>query len=70
MTTSVSPPGTELLAEVDPRMPNPTIRGDMTYYEQGNAKVFAAGTLNFTSALRYAPYQQLLQNLWQRLATP
>jgi hypothetical protein len=70
MTTSLSPPGTELLAQVDPHMPNPAIRGDMTYYEQQGAKVFAAGTLNLTSALRSAPYQQLLQNLWQRLATP
>ena len=70
MTTSVSPAGTELLAEVDPQLPNPTIRGDMTYYEDGGAKVFSAGTLNLTSALRYAPFQQLLENLWENLSAP
>jgi len=70
MTTTVSPADTELLAEVDPHLPDPAIRGDMTYYEQGGAKVFSAGTLNLTSALGYAPFQRLLQNLWQQLATP
>ncbi len=70
MTTSVSPPGTELLAAVDPRLPNPAIRGDMTYYERDGAKVFAAGALNLTSGLRYAPFQEVVQNVWQNLATP
>ncbi len=70
MTTSVSPRGTELLAAVDPGLPNPAIRGDMTYYEADGAKVFASGTLNLTSGLRFAPFQRLVQNVWQYLATP
>ena len=70
MMTSASPPHTHLLAQVDPHMPNRSIRGDMTYYEKGGAKVFSAGTLNVSSCIRYPPYQQLLENLWQRLATP
>lgn len=68
MTTAASPPATRILAQVDPHFPNPTIRGDMTYYQWRGAKVFAAGTLDFTDGLRYPPYSQLLENLWQRLA--
>jgi hypothetical protein len=70
MTTSVSPPGTNVLAEVDPHLPDPTIRGQMTYYEQGGAKVFSAGALNLTSALIDPPFQRLLENVWDRLAAP
>lgn len=70
MTTSVSPPGTDVLAEVDPHLPDPTIRGQMTYYEQGGAKVFSSGALNLTSALIDAPFRRLLANVWARLAVP
>jgi N,N-dimethylformamidase beta subunit-like, C-terminal len=70
MTTSLTPPGTDVLAEVDPHLLDPTIRGQMTYYEQGGAKVFSAGALNLTSALIDPPFQRLLENLWQRLAVP
>ena len=42
----------------------------MTYYERGGAKVYAAGTLDFPSALNYPQFRQLLANLWTRLATP
>ena len=31
------------------------LRGEMTYYELGGAKVFAAGTLNFRRAACYFP---------------
>jgi hypothetical protein len=70
MTTAESPPGTHVLAEVDPQLGNPKIQGQMTYYELEGAKVFAAGTLNLTSALIYAPFQRLLENLWERMASP
>jgi hypothetical protein len=70
MQTSVSPIGTDVLAEIDPHLPNPEIRGDMTYYEQGGAKVFSSGTLNLTSALIYPPFQRLLANVWTRLTAP
>ena len=70
MTTPASPRGIQVLAEVDPHLPNSTVRGEMTYYEKRGAKVFAAGTLNLTGGLVYPPYQQLLENLWERLAIP
>jgi hypothetical protein len=70
MTTSVSPPGTDVLAEIDPHLPDPSVRGQMTYYEQGGAKVFSAGALNLTSALIDPPFQRLLENVWERLAVP
>jgi N,N-dimethylformamidase beta subunit-like protein len=70
MPTSVSPAGTHVLAQVDPHLADPSIRGDMTYYEQGGAKVFSSGTLNLTSALRDATFQRLLENVWERLAVP
>jgi hypothetical protein len=70
MTTSVSPPGIEVLAQVNPHLGNPTVRGEMTYYQQRGAKVFAAGTLNLTSCLINPSFRRLLENVWQRLATP
>lgn len=70
MTTSASPPGTDVLAEADPHLSNPAIRGQMTYYEQGGAKVFSSGTLNLTSALIDSPFQRLLENVWAQLSVP
>jgi N,N-dimethylformamidase beta subunit-like protein len=70
MTTSVSPAGTDVLAEVDPHLPDPAIRGQLTYYERGGAKVFSSGALNLTSALIDAPFRRLLDNVWARLAAP
>jgi hypothetical protein len=70
MKTSASPPGTRVLAEVNPHLGNPAIRGQMTYYSRGGAKVFSAGTLDFESAVGHPPYEQLLENLWQRMAEP
>jgi hypothetical protein len=70
MPTSVSPAGTDVLAQVDPHLPNPAIKGDMTYYEEGGAKVFSSGALNLTSALWDPTFQRLLENVWERLASP
>jgi hypothetical protein len=70
MTGPASPPGTHVLAQVDPRLGNPAIRGQMTYYARGGAKVFAAGTMDFEAAIGHPPFQQLLENLWQRMAEP
>ena len=70
MTTSVSPRGTQVLARVDPHMRR-GLRGEMTYYRLGGAKVFAAGTLNFRrAACYYRPYTQVLENVWARLVEP
>ncbi|HET7759067.1 MAG TPA: N,N-dimethylformamidase beta subunit family domain-containing protein [Gaiellaceae bacterium] len=62
-----SPPGTRVLA----RVPNAIGKHDaeMTYYESGSgARVFAAGTLNFTASIADAAVSQLVQNVWTRLA--
>jgi hypothetical protein len=68
--TSASPPGVQVLA----RIPNIFGRGktaEMTYYETPRgAKIFSAGTLNFSGAVSYAPYSRLLENLWARLSRP
>lgn len=69
-TDSDSPPGTHVLAQVNPHLENSAIRGQMTYYSRGGAKVFAAGTMDFESAVGHPPFQQLLENLWQRMAEP
>jgi hypothetical protein len=48
MTSGFSPPGTIVLATVNPGLAGGTILGQMSYYETaGGAKVFAAGTLGF-----------------------
>ena len=38
MTAPASPPGTHVLAQVDPHLGNPAIRGQMTYYSRGGAR--------------------------------
>jgi len=70
MTTSDSPPGTAVLAEVDPGFAGGAIRGQMAYYETAaGAKVFAAGTLGFGGSDNPVA-AVLFRNLWQRLAAP
>jgi hypothetical protein len=69
-TTADSPPGTTVLAQVDPDFPDPSIRGQMTYYStRAGAKVFAAGTLSFGGSDNPAG-TILFGNLWQKLSTP
>jgi hypothetical protein len=70
MRTSASPRGTQVLARVDPHMPNPRLRGEMTYYTRGRAKVFAAGVLNFPGSVHWPAYRQVLENVWARLSKP
>jgi hypothetical protein len=70
MTTRASPRGIHVLAEVNPHMRNHRLRGEMTYYPRGRAKVFAAGTLNFPAGLVYPQFRLVLENVWQRLSQP
>ena len=70
MTTRFSPRGIHVLGRVNPHMRNRRLRGEMTYYQRGGAKVFAAGTLNFPAGLVYPSFRALLGNVWQRLAKP
>jgi hypothetical protein len=65
-TTKQSPPGTVVLA----RIPRAIGRrsAEMTYYRTAaGAQVFAAGVLDFASALEQAPVAALIQNVWARL---
>jgi hypothetical protein len=70
-TTVHSPAGTQVLAEI-PDVLGPGLTAQMSYYETpAGAKVFSAGALNFGGQLLLWPVpQQILENLWQRLAPP
>jgi hypothetical protein len=64
-----SPPGTEVLASVDPGHKGGAVIGQMTYYESNGAKVFAAGTLGFGGSDN--PIAAVLfKNLFNHLAVP
>jgi hypothetical protein len=69
-TTSESPPGTQVLAEI-PNALGPGLTAQMTYYETpAGAKVFSAGALNFGGeVLLWETSKKLLENVWQRLAS-
>jgi hypothetical protein len=58
-----------VLATVSPGLGDGTILGQMSYYELGGAKVFAAGTLGFGGSDNPVG-SVLFQNLWQHLAVP
>ena len=68
MVTPDSPPGTTVLAEVNPGLGD--VRGQMTYYEtEAGAKVFSAGTLGFGGSDNPTAHV-LFENLWRKLASP
>jgi hypothetical protein len=69
-TTSASPRSIHVLAQVNPHMRDRGLRGQMTYYERGGAKVFASGILSFPSAAYYSPYRQVLEDVWAQLSKP
>jgi hypothetical protein len=70
MVTPDSPPGTTVLAEVNPALPDPSIRGQMAYYTTpAGAKVFAAGTLGFGGSSNPVG-DVLFANLWSNLVRP
>jgi hypothetical protein len=65
-----SPPGTQLLASI-PNLMGAGRTAEMTYYETpGDAKVFAAGALNFAASIGDPEVAQLVQNVWARLSVP
>lgn len=69
-TTLASPPGTTVVAEVDPGLHSGQIRGQMSYYETAaGARVFAAGTLSFAGSDNPVA-GVLFQNVWTHLSTP
>lgn len=69
-TTVDSPPGTTVLAEI-PNVFGEGLTAQMTYYETpAEAKVFAAGALDFGGSASTWPVRRLLENLWVRLSVP
>jgi N,N-dimethylformamidase beta subunit-like protein len=66
-TTRQSPAGTVVLARIPLAIGRRS--AEMTYYRTSAAsEVFAAGVLNFASALGQPPVAQLLENVWARLS--
>jgi len=67
-TTPDSPPGTVVLAAVNPGLAGGAIVGQMTYYQTpAGAKVFAAGTLGFGGSDNPVA-TTLFRNLWNYLS--
>jgi len=65
--TKSSPPGTILVADI-PNIFGPGITAEMTYYETpSGARVFNAGTLDFSGSALTAPVTRMLENLWDRM---
>ena len=57
-----------MLAEI----PNIFGRGftaQMSYYEKGGAKVFAAGAFSLATAVWLHPVKRMVENLWARLTS-
>ena len=66
-TTSHSPNGTQVMAEI-PNLLGPGMTAQMTYYETKNgAKVFAAGAFTLAGSIRQRPVAQLLENVWAEI---
>lgn len=68
--SDASPAGTQLLASI-PDLMGPGRSAEMTYYETpAGAKVFAAGTLNFTASIGEPAVSRFVENVWTRLSHP
>ena len=69
-TSSASPKGTHVLAEI-PNLYGPGFTAQMTYYETpAGAKVFAAGAFSLAGNVWEPDVTTLMTNLWARLSTP
>jgi len=66
-TAPSSPRNTRVLAEL-PNLFGPGRTGQMTYYEERGARVFAAGAFTLADAVWSAPVDRMMENLWRRLA--
>ena len=65
--TSASPRSTAVVAEI-PNLYGPGMTAQMTYYDKAGAKVFAAGAFTLAGAIRQPRVQELIDNLWARMA--
>jgi len=63
-----SPRGVQVVAEI-PNLYGPGMTAQMTYYERGGAKVFAAGAFTMAAAIGQPTVKQMVANLWNRLAS-
>jgi hypothetical protein len=64
-----SPRGTHVLAEL-PNLLGPGRTGQMTYYENGGAKVFAVGAFTLAEDVWRSPVNVMIENLWEQLSRP
>jgi hypothetical protein len=53
-----------------PNLLGPGMTGQMTYYELGRSKVFAAGAFTLAEDVWWSPVDVMMKNLWNRLAKP
>ena len=66
-TTSASPPGTTVVADIPDIFPGET--AEMTYYTTlAGAEVFDAGTIDFGGAADRPEVAKILDNLWKHMA--
>ena len=68
-TNASSPAGTKVVAEI-PNLFGPGWTAQMTYYQKGRAKVFAAGAFSFASSVWWPQNELLMENLWKQFARP
>jgi hypothetical protein len=69
-TTSASPKGIHVLAEI-PNLYGPGFTAQMTYYKTpAGAKVFAAGAFSLAGSVWEPEMQSLMTNLWGRISNP
>ena len=65
--TPFSPPETRILARI-PDLFGPGLSGEMTYYETAaGARVFSAGSLDFSGSITFQPVWRMLENLWRHM---
>ena len=64
---STSPASTQIVAEI-PNLYGPGMTAQMTYYERGGAKVFAAGAFTLACSVWERDVRHIMENLWNRLA--
>jgi hypothetical protein len=62
-----SPRNVKVVAEIPNLFPGHG-SAEMTYYERGGAKVFAAGAFTLAGAIWEPPVRKVMENLWARLA--
>lgn len=68
-TSAASPRSTEVLAEI-PNLYGRGFTAQMTYYELGGAKVFAAGAFSLAGSIWDPDVDRIVTNVWTSLSKP